>query len=742
MREQSAGPGQAPAPRLRRQAAGLRPNAARLDEPASAQAILGSLRRRKLWLLACALLIPALALVAIRHLTPRYTATGTLIYDPNEYKPRELQSILRVDPTTEAVMASQAEVLGGLQTVEQMARQLDLFSRAEFNPALRPVPWPARLLHLALDRLHLRQAARPAAPGQESSRDAVLLAAQQAVQVRTVNASRVLEVSFTSEDPHLAASAVNALMDVYVRNQLTAKFRAVQRAQDWLESRAQALRGEVRAAEDRVAAYRNRQGLVRGMHAGLDAEQISNLTEGLARARSELAAAQGRLDAARNGAGAEAEAAVAPSVVQEREQEDQLTAQLHSLLTRLGPNHPDVRAVQRQLDQVRRSVAAAEGRVVSATEAEVRAAGARVEALEHDVAKAQAQSESRAEAQVPLNAMERDLDASRTLLQSVLERLQETAQQAAVESPDAREVSLALAPAEPSFPRTGPLLAAAVAFGVLFGLMVVYVLELSDTTLKSGEDVRAWLGLPCFALVPFVGRRARGWLRIEEYAAHKPLTPFAEQLRALRAGLWFGPERPRTVAITAARPAEGKTTITLALARSAAMAGERVVAVDCDIRSPSFPDRLGGAAEPGLADCLRGVARLEEVIQKDPLTNMAYIPAGTAGPDTFGLFMSEAMGQVLQALRHEYQLVLLDAPPAHAMTDTRAIAQIADATLVCARWRRTPRAVVQNAIELLEAANASVAGVALTRVDARTHRRSGYADAEACHPRYGRYFRT
>jgi succinoglycan biosynthesis transport protein ExoP len=102
--------------------------------------------------------------------------------------------------------------------------------------------------------------------------------------------------------------------------------------------------------------------------------------------------------------------------------------------------------------------------------------------------------------------------------------------------------------------------------------------------------------------------------------------------------------------------------------------------------------------------------------------------------------MSEAMGRALQDLRQQFDLVLMDAPPAHAMTETRVIAQIADATLLCVRWRATPRAVVQNAIELLEAAGASIAGVALTRVDARAHRRSGAADAEACHPRYRRYY--
>ncbi len=734
MLESSAGPAAAIPPR--RPAASERPGAPHETGTVSAQAVLGMLRRRLVALLACAALIPALAAVALRETTPRYTADGTVIYDPNEYRPREMQSILRVDPTTPAIMASQAEVLRGLRSIEQVADQLGLFTQPEFNPALRPASAIACIARWLRARLGFALP-KAADPTGEPARNAVLLAVQQALEVRTVAGSRVLQVSFTAGDNVLAAAVVNRLIDVYIRDQLAAKFRAVRRAQDWLESRAAELRLEVRTAEDRVAAYRSREGIVRGMHAGLDAEQISTQTEALTRARSELAEAEGRLDAARNGAGA---AAVAPSVVEAQQQVDLLTTQLQSMLVRLGPNHPDVRAAQRQIDQARRAVAAARERVEGATEAAVRAARARVAMLEQELARARSQSESQGEAQIPLHEMERDLDASRTLLQSVLDRLQETRQQAAVESADARDLSLALPPTEPSFPRTRPTLAAAAAFGVLFGLLVAYLMELADTTIKSGEEARGVLGLPCLALIPSVGRRTLRGMQISAYPAHKPMTPFAEQVRGLRAGLWLGRERPRTIAIAAARPAEGKTTVTLALGRSAALSGERVVAIDCDLRHPSFARLMGGEAMPGLAEVLRGSARLEDVLRKDHLTDLVYIPAGEGGPETLALFMSEAMGRVLQSLRQQFDFVLMDAPPAHAMTETRVIAQVADATLLCVRWRATPGAVVQNAIELLEAAGASVAGVVLTRVDARAHKRSGAADAEACHPRYRRYY--
>ena len=102
-------------------------------------------------------------------------------------------------------------------------------------------------------------------------------------------------------------------------------------------------------------------------------------------------------------------------------------------------------------------------------------------------------------------------------------------------------------PDTPSFPRTVPLMAAAVAFGVLAGLLLVYLLELADTTLRSGEAVRAAFGLPCFALLPEMSRRQLGHLSVDEYVVRKTLSPFAEQVRTLRAGLWHGAATTRAL---------------------------------------------------------------------------------------------------------------------------------------------------------------------------------------------------
>lgn len=201
------------------------------------------------------------------------------------------------------------------------------------------------------------------------------------------------------------------------------------------------------------------------------------------------------------------------------------------------------------------------------------------------------------------------------------------------------------------------------------------------------------------------------------------------------------------MAITSARPGEGKTTVAVALGRTAALSGERVIVLDCDVRRPSLGRILGAWSSPGLIDCLTGKASLEQVIRHHSQADMDFISAtgasSSAPPsNALALFMSDGMARLIAALRSEYDLVLLDLPPVFALADARVVARAADATVLCLRWRHTPRVVVRDALTLLAEAEAHVAGIALTKVDARVHARSGMSDAEVHHPRIRQYFQS
>jgi capsular exopolysaccharide synthesis family protein len=716
--------------------------------------LIAALRRRRWVLILCALLFPIAAYIAAKEMTPRYTAATTVMFEPTDYAARELQSILRDETTTDAVLASQVEVIRGLSVARRIVRQFDLTESEEFGWWVTEAKRVDTLLYRWQDALarrlgsispSLAELVAPNPPEPKPPEEEANIAAAEAVrnrlQVQVVRNSRVLSIQFTTEDPKLAADVANMAAELYIADQLEMKFTAVRRANDWLDGRVAQLRQELQLTENRIASLRTSSGLTRGVSAGLATEQVSRINTDLIESRNLLATAEARLNAARAGGGADLTALGAANLTAGRAARDEARRELERLQATLGSNHPDVRAARSRLSETERAVGGETGRVVQALDAEARAARARVRSLEEALRSQEARVNQSQSAEIQVAALERDAEASRSLLRAVLERSQQTVAQTAIEKPDARVLSPATIPGEPSFPKVTLFVVAATILGVLFGLLVIWFLEQADSTIRSGEEVRAALGLPCLALVPMLRRGLLGRHRVEDYVVRKPLSPFSESMRTLRAALWLGTEPPRVVVITAARPGEGKTTTSVALARSAAMNGERVLLIDCDVRQPSLGRVFRCEGAPGVTDLLLGQALLERIIRRDHLSSLDYIPAGAAEIHSLGLFMSEAMAGLLDRVRRDYDLIVLDAPPALAMADARVVARLADATLLCIRWRDTPRSVVRNSLGLLEEAHARVVGAALTQVDAKVHGRSGYADAEVYHPRYGGYFR-
>ncbi len=717
-------------------------------------ALLAALRRRRWVLILCALLFPAAALIAAKNLTPRYTASTSVLYETQNTQDVRGNTVL-VESTTDAVIASQVEVIRNLAIARRVARQLNLDDRPEFAWWLRDAqrasaPW-YRLREALAQRLSavspdLGALVAPEPPPEVPPKDVAEVAAAEAARerlvVKVVRNSRVLDVLFTSEDPQLAKDVVNLTAELYIADQLEAKFNAVRRSNEWLDGQVAKLRQELQQTEAQIAEIRASTGIRPGTGTrAISTEQLSKLNADLIEARNAQATAAAKLAAARGGQGTDLTALGASNLVQQRAALDTARAQLQRLQTTLGSNHPDVAQARAQVNDLQRAVGGETGRVIQALESDARAAAARVRSMEEQLRLQEARVNQGQTSEIQLNALEREADALRGLQRAVLERAQITASQTAIEKPDARVLSVATLPGSPSFPKVTLFVAAALVLGLLFGLLVIWFLEQADSTIRSGDEVRSALGLPNLALVPMLRRGLLGRHRVEDYVVRKPLSPFAESMRTLRAALWLGAEPPRVVVVTAARPGEGKTTTSVALARSAAMNGERVLLIDCDVRQPSIGRIFRAQGAPGVTDLLLGQAVLERIIRRDHLSSLDYIPAGAAEIHSLGLFMSEAMAGLLDRVRRDYDLIMLDAPPALAMADARVVARLADATLLCVKWRDTPRSVVRNSLGLLEDAHARIVGACLTQVDAKVHGRSGYADAEVYHPRYGGYFR-
>jgi capsular exopolysaccharide synthesis family protein len=668
-------------------------------------------RRWRLWF-ATAGLLTAVTSLCIARLPVNYTATGTLLYDPAQAAtPGDPLAPATVDAADAAALTvSQGPVIGSLQAARALATRLDLAALPQFNPALRH-------------------------PGAPAAPDAVALAAQRALTVAASPESRIITVSFTAGSPALAADAVNAAMQIYLDHERTQAVAGLDAARDWLGTNAAQLQTSLEATETQLAQAEAAAGVVAGAQASLTTETASRLAASLVAAQAELAMNQARLSAAAHGDAAAANAAIAPNLLPLRKEQADLSAQVQALAGAYGPDYPPLVTARQALRAITAGIAAETGREVDAARAEVAADAAQIDALQTALAAARDRDQAEAAQSAPIRVLQERADANRDMLQHMTLQADELTQEASLIRPDARIISAASPPTAPSSPSRVLILAASVGLGLCLGILLAALAEALDTGLRSGGDVRASTGLPCFAQVPEIAAPRTAVL-------DTPFCLFAEQIRALQTGLALAGPSLGVIAITAARPGEGKTTLTIALGRALAASGRRVVAVDGDIRQPSFDPVFGTGGLPGLTDHLAGLAPVAAIIRRDAASPLDVIPAGGLARPALSLFMSPALPALLRELRERYDVVLLDVPPAFALAEGRVLARQADGALLCVRWGDTPRRVVIAAVEMLREAQVRLIGAALTRVDRAAQRRSGFPDAEMYQPRYGGYFRN
>jgi capsular exopolysaccharide synthesis family protein len=191
----------------------------------------------------------------------------------------------------------------------------------------------------------------------------------------------------------------------------------------------------------------------------------------------------------------------------------------------------------------------------------------------------------------------------------------------------------------------------------------------------------------------------------------------AEQYRAIRTALLAQyPDRRFCLMVTSSDEGEGKTVTTL---NTAIMLAERrdssVIVVDSDLRKGQVANLLHGKTHLGLADVLRGKAKLKDVIQPTVYPNFSFVPGGRVSAEEVSELLSRPeMGEIIAELRQAYDCVLVDTPTVAFVADTGVLGHAVNQALMVVRMNKTSRDSVDRAVRLLRAANVTVVGMVLT----------------------------
>ncbi|MCU0895572.1 MAG: CpsD/CapB family tyrosine-protein kinase, partial [Rhodospirillales bacterium] len=197
-----------------------------------------------------------------------------------------------------------------------------------------------------------------------------------------------------------------------------------------------------------------------------------------------------------------------------------------------------------------------------------------------------------------------------------------------------------------------------------------------------------------------------------------------------------------SVLITSCQPGEGKTTLSMCVARMFAASGRKVVMIEADVRRPRASDALRVPSQPGLVELLTDRADLADVLHKDDKSGAYIIPAGGPAADPTHILASPGVRSVVDALSKNFDLIIVDSPPLMAVADSRILAPQVDSTVLVVRWGTTHRNVVALGLKKLFETGARVSGVVLAQVDSKKHAEYGYGDSAYYYKPVKKYYQS
>lgn len=753
--------------------------------------IASAIRRHKLIVAATVVLGLMLGATVVGSIQPRYQASALLILDTRRLNPIDSDWVVSGPRVTEtpAAATSEVEVLRSEALARRVLEQLHLDTLDEFqarpgvvarlcmaaadtlygladrfdggNGVASQVSVAARMLGVASRRLGDLFAGPPAALlSPERSREAVLAAAveiyQDRLSIYKAENSYAVRISFAGLDPILTADIVNAHAQAYLDQQLEAKRSTTVVVQTWIDERLTELRRALERSEDAVQKFREKHDLLGGTDGNtVVAQRLSDFNAALIAARNDLGTKQAALreidalDRSPASVAAAGEVLASPLIQKLGEQEAEVIRRRAQLAQQLLPKHPLYQDAERELRDIRGKIAAEAEKIRRSRESAVRAAEEQVANLEVMVERLSEEQRSLDIAAGQLRGLQAEVGTNQRLLEMFLLRSKEILAQADLQFADARVASPATPPQRPFYPSRTIFLGLGGLLSTGLGVGLALLRDRSDRTVHTARQLEMAVGVPSMSLIPEIPRAWRERRRPENEVVDYPMSVYSEAIFGLRNLIFLrGSEKrqPLLILVTSALAGEGKSSLSLSLARSLALAGTRTLLVDCDLRRPSVDAVIGPAKsrEPSLQAVLNGSADLTQSARRDPSTPLHYLTSDEPTHSRHAIWHPHGVQKLIGEARMHYDYVVLDLPPLTLFNDAVLFAPLADMTLFVARWGRTHREIVRSALDRLRAAGVDPAGLGLVlnAVNLRASSHFTPSDVEYYHMSISDYYRT
>lgn len=698
----------------------------------------GNILARRKWLIILLTgIVTAVVTVIVFLLPPIYRSTATVMIESQEANVIPIQNIYDSDTRALEYYQTQFEILKSRPLAEAVVRKLVLTAFPDFSPAQPLIPyawrlqWAQQLNRWQILPQQLKQwlflwAEDGSAPVDPDAAAVDKYLAH--LQIQPKAKTQLVSVSFDAHDAELAARVANAHAQAFIESHMNAKETMTRTAAEWMAGRLEDLRQKLTIAEKNLQQFKEREQLVDidGMNA-LPAQELTELTTKLIEARRSLSESRNtyqQISAARS-EGLNEKLSI-PTVASDelvqkfKQAVGEAEAQVAELARRYGPQHPKMKAAISQREAAIEQLSRQVDSVMDSTKNRYDVLRDQEQAIATAMNSTKTHVNVVGRKEAEYRELQREVEANRQLYELFYKRISETAETGNLATPNARVIEPAIASMTPFKPQRGLIIGMGFLVSLMFGIMLAFLLEALNNTVRHGNDVIEKIQVPLLGLIPLLRLKKRVRL-----IGHKFLDrnepEFCEAIRTLRTGVNLSglDKSMKTLMVISSVTGEGKTSVASNLALAFAQI-ERVLLIDTDMRRPTLAQEFQiPRSQPGLAALCAGIADAGECIVRGVSANLDVLIAGEIPPNPQELLASQKFRALVNKLSERYDRIIFDCPPVLPVSDALLLANVVSAAIYVVRAEKTPVAQIRRGIEQLHRARIEVLGVALNAVDSR-----------------------
>ena len=674
--------------------------------------------RRKWTVLTCFAIVVVAMMTATFLMTRIYRASLTLQIDQQESKAMTIQGVTSNEPAyyeNQDYLQTQYELLKSDALAQRVVEQLNLVAAPPTEK--KDGGW--------LD-IFKKESAKPEAAKPEPADTGLIGGLPGELTVVPVRNSRLVKVNFDSPDPEMAARVANAIAVAFINLNLERRMEATSYARTFLQERLAQIKVKLEDSERELNAFSRKEGIIKPdeKQQSPDAQVLGEFTTALAKVQGDRIRAETLYQQAK--AGDTSNLLMDSKLIQEyKTRQAKLEGDYQEGLKVYKPGYIKMQQIESQIKELQAKIDQETRAALAALKGNYEAALAQENQLSAKLRQSKETVLGGQDLSFQYNLLKREVDTSRQLYDSLLQRYKEIGVAGGVGTNNISVVDKAKVPRLPFKPSLERNLMIAIFLGLAAGIALALLLEHLDDTIKTPDDMEKLLGLAVLGVIPAT-RVADGVdLALAENA--DPQSPFAEAHRSLRTILQFStPEgMPKVLLVTSTAVGEGKSTTALSLATHIAQAGKTVLLIDCDLRKASLHKKLGIANDSGLTNYLAGDAQPVNITRGSQIPRLFLIPSGPLPPNPAELLGSAKMVALLNLAVTKFDQVVIDGPPVLGLADAPLLGSLADATILVAECGVISRQYAQGAVKRLRSTRTRLVGGVLTKVDTRS-RSYGY----------------